>query len=233
MTSRWMRSIRSRHMLRLTAILLSALALSSAPRLSSAASAEPQPTREEQALLDQYPAYDKIIEVTQTNTQNPIHDFLAAHVGQTIYLDTAILSYAPVPPVITEETKTLLVTDRFENPVMQKCWIDPGDWFGFTDAGPQGFPLPLDDADIAAGCATRLKLAYVYGDSSPGLEIRKGSNLVELVFTGFFEVTKSEPAPGKTLYTLTQKPMDDATSSAFARFKPTPERPERQLWLDQ
>lgn len=233
MISGFRSSLRSQRMLRLTAICLAVCSLAAAPRLSFAADGQPQPTPEEQALLDRYPSYDKIIEVTQTNTQNGIHEFLAANVGTTIYLDTAILTYAPIPPVITEEIKPKLSTDRFENKVMQKCWSEPNDWFGYTNVGPMGFPLPTDDTDIDAGCATRLRLDFAYGDSSPGLEVRKGSNQSELIFTGFFEVTKSEPAPGKTLFTLTQKPMDEETIRVFAQFRPTPERPERPLWLDQ
>ncbi len=233
MTGPRQRSLSGTQSLRAAAALIG-LGLFMVPPLSAkAATRAPQPTESEQTLLDQYPVFAKIIDVTKENTDNGIHEFLAANTGKTVYLDTAILIYPPPPPKMTDEIKVNLASDRFQNTVMQKCWIDPGDFFGFTDAGPQGFPLPSDAQDIESGCATRLRLVFAYGDSSPGLEIRHGSNQNELIFTGFFEVAKSELDGGQTLYTLTQEPMDEETVTAFARFQPTPERPERQLWLDE
>ncbi len=124
------------------------------PNVALAAEAPKTPTAEEQAELDKYPAYSGPLHVLEANAENGIHAFFDANDGKTVYLDLSIVRYAPLDPASLDLPHVRAGTDRFENPVVTKCSpAQNNDQHGILNFGDAGYPLPLDAADIEAGCA--------------------------------------------------------------------------------
>jgi hypothetical protein len=203
------------------------LCLAAAQPVLAAAKA-PTPTAKEE--LEEYPAFSDPVHVLEANPGGAIHKFLEKNDGQTVWLDTTILRYAPIDMSQIDDPVLRATTDRFENPVYTKCWPDPNtDIEGLGNFGEEGFPLPLDQADIEAGCASRIRFVWLNGQiSSAGLNPIFGDNKVQLVFAGFFAVAKSD-AGGKTLYTLTQQEVPFETVLAFETHKRVKARPIAEL----
>jgi len=214
---------------------LGLLMLITLPNASSATTAAKRssPNASERAELNKHPTFTKNIHVIDKNEGNNVHRFLESNIGKTVFFDTAILVYTPINPNLTQEQKDLAPTDRFQNKVMNKCWIDQGGIASYTDFGEKGFPLPLNDADINAGCKTRIRLALTDGDASPDIIIFRGDNKAEIVLSSFFEVAKKSLDGAKTLYILTQKTMPEETADIFVKFKRNKNRDVRKLSLDQ
>lgn len=191
----------------------------------------PSPNAAEQLQLDRYPSYTKNIHVLEKNTSNNIHSFLEANLNKVVFLDTGILRYAPMNPNLTQAQKDRAPTDRFQNAVHTKCPME--DVVGsYTDFGAAGYPLPVDDRDINAGCKKRLRLELTDGDVSPNISILKGNNKVEIILSDFFKISKRDLDGGKALYVLTQQEIAEETFSAFAKFKRKVDREDRKLSLD-
>lgn len=199
-----------------------------------AATQGPDPTPEEQAELDKYDAYSGSMNVLEANTENDIHAFLTAHEGKTVYLDLSIVRYVPIDPIYIDEPRVRATTDRFENAVFTKCWPDQkADYTGILNFGPAGFPLPLDAADIEAGCATRVRFEHSMIETVSVFDKVWGDNKVQVFLQGFFSVSKSMQDDGKTLYTLTnQEDIPYETRLAFDKHK-TLQHPEVNLSLQQ
>jgi len=200
---------------------------------ANAASSAPHPNAQEQQILDQYPSYSDYIHVFDVNAGNNIHEFLSQNVGKTVYIDTAILRYAPISAEVkTEEDRARIPTDRFTNPVYQKCWIDQGEIQSYSDFGPKGYPLPTNEQDIAHGCSTRIRFELIWGDATPSFQFFPGRNKVELVYADFFEVSKQDLGDGKTLYVLTQKQMPEDVTTVFNTYVRKDDRPRRPVSLN-
>lgn len=217
------------------ALCLSVCGLSlAAAQPAMAAAKAPAPTAQEKAELDKYPAFSDPVHVLESNPEGAIHKFLEKNDGKTVWLDTTILRYAPIDMSQIGDPILLATTDRFQNPVYTKCWPDPKkDIEGLGNFGAEGFPLPLDQADIAAGCATRIRFVWLNGQiSSAGLNPVFGDNKVQLIFAGFFTVAKSD-AGGKTLYTLTQQEVPFETVLAFETHKRVKTRPIENLGMPE
>lgn len=213
------------------ALRLSVCGLTLAAAQPAMAAAEaPTPTAQEKAELEKYPAFSDPVHVLEANPGGAIHKFLDKNDGQTVWLDTTILRYASIDMSQIDNPILLATTDRFENPVYTKCWPDPKkDIEGLGNFGDEGFPLPLDQADIEAGCAARIRFVWLNGQlSSAGLNPVFGDNKVQLVFAGFFNVTKSD-AGGKILYTLIQQEVPFETALAFETHKRVKTRPIADL----
>ncbi len=192
-----------------------------------------EPTPEEQAELEKFPVYNENVEVISPNQGNGLHEFLEQNNGKTVFIESAVLRYTPAPEGITAETRDKMPpTDRFENSVFQKCWGEEVNMDGRFKSGDSGFPLPLDQSDIEAGCATRIKFLFTEGDYGPNIDIMNGDDKREVFFVGFFSVEK-EPLPdGKTLYRLTEVPQATETVEAFYKHATKKDRPYRKLWID-
>lgn len=202
--------------------------------IPSLASAATTPTREERAELDKYDAYSGPMNILESNEENGIHAFLSAHEGQTVYLDLSIVRYVPIDPINIDRADVRASTDRFENPVFTQCWPDQrANLPGLLNFGEAGVPLPLDAADIEAGCATRVRIEHQMIESVSAFHKLWGDNKVQVFLRGFFSVTKSTQDGGKTLYTLTdQDDVPFATRLAFEKYK-TVKHEEAQTSLPQ
>lgn len=177
-----------------------------APNLTHAANSRPAPTAEEQAELEKYPAYSGPLHVLEANAENDLHAFLNANEGKTVYLDLSIVRYVPIDPVYLDEPHVRASTDRHQNPVFTKCWPDQrADYQGILNFGEAGFPLPLDEADIEAGCATRVRFDLELIQSVSAFPVAWGDNKAQVFLMGFFSVSKSTLGDGKTLYTLSEQ----------------------------
>lgn len=222
----WIRPVR----VLLGVMSLCALALL-VPSLASAANA---PTPEEQAELDKYESYAGPMNILESNEENGLHDFLSAHDGQTVYLDLSIVRYVPIDPIDIDREDVRASTDRFENPVFTRCWPDQkANLPGLLNFGEAGVPLPLDAADIEAGCATRVRFEHPMIESVSAFHKLWGDNKVQVFLKGFFSVTKSTQDGGKTLYTLTdQDDVPFETRLAFETYK-TVKHEEAQTSLPQ
>ena len=100
-------------------------------------------------------------------------------------------------------------------------------------SGDEGFPLPLDQADIEAGCAARVKIDLTDGDFAGNMNAQSGTDKTEIYFIGFFEVKKETLGSGKTLYHLIETAQPDATIEAFYKFATRKDRPMRQVWVEE
>lgn len=169
---------------------------------------------------------------SEANPGGAIQSFLDSHLGQTVYLDTTMPRYAPINQEHLDDPKLRATTDRFENPVYIACWSRPVEEIpAHFDFGEKGFPLPLDQADISAGCASRIRFVQLKGDrTSPGMDIMHGDNKTLLQISSFFEVGKSQ-VDGKTLYTLTQQDVPFETVLLFDTHKRIKSRPIPELGL--
>ncbi|MBK6894973.1 MAG: hypothetical protein IPH06_00055 [Alphaproteobacteria bacterium] len=154
-------------------------------------------------------------------------NFSQANEGKTVYLDVSIVRYVPMDPSSLDTPEARAATDRFEHPVFSKCWPDQrAEYIGILNFGEAGFPLPLDDADIEAGCATRVRFDLPMIRSVSAFPVAWGDNKAQVFLRGFFDVSKSVLEGSKTLYTLKQQ--DDVpyeTSLAFDKHK-TGKQPE-------
>ena len=226
----WIRPVR---VLRLGVLSLCALALL-VPSLAGAADAVQTPTPQEQVELDRYDTYSGPMNILEENGENGLHDFLSAHDGQTVYLDLSIVRYLPIDPVDIDREDVRASTDRFENPVFTQCWPDQkANYPGLLNFGEAGVPLPLDAADIKAGCATRVRFEHPMIESVSAFHKLWGDNKVQVFLKGFFSVTKSTQEGGKTLYTLTdQDDVPFETRLAFEKYR-TVKHEEAQTSLPQ
>jgi hypothetical protein len=215
---------------RLGVVGLCALALLT-PSLAGAATT---PTRAEQQELAKYDTYAGPMNILEENAKNGLHDFLSAHDGQTVYLDLSIVRYLPIDPMDIDREDVRASTDRFENPVFTQCWPDQkANLPGLLNFGEAGVPLPLDAADIKAGCATRVRFEHPMIESVSAFHKLWGDNRVQVFLKGFFSVTKSTQEGGKTLYTLTdQNDIPFETRLAFEKYK-TVKHEEAQTSLPQ
>jgi len=191
------------------------------------------PTQEEQAVLDRYPVFSANIEIIAANADGAIHAFLEQNDGKTVFLDTAVLRYVGASTDISDDLRDKIPpSDRFENSVIRKCWSgDVEDDFTLV-SGDGGFPLPKDEADIQAGCGARIAFRMDDGDMSPSMQRFSGMDKFEIFVNGFFTVAKSTTANGKTLYTLSEAPVEDATLALFRTYKTVQERPIRPLGME-
>lgn len=172
----------------------------------SAHAADAAPAKEAAADLDQFPAYAGSLHVLEANAENGIHAFLDTNDGKTVYLDLSIVRYVPIDPIYLDEAHVRESTDRFENPVFTNCWPDQrANDHGILNFGEAGFPLPLDAADIEAGCATRVRFEHQMIESVSAFPKLWGDNRVQVFLKGFFTVAKSTLGNGKTLYTLSEQ----------------------------
>jgi len=197
-----------------------------------AATATVKPTAAEQTELAKHPAYSGPLHVLEANADNGIHKFLETNEGKTVYLDLSIVRYVPMDPSSLDTPEARAATDRFEHPVFSKCWPDQrAEYIGILNFGEAGFPLPLDDADIKAGCATRVRFDLPMLESVSAFPVAWGDNKAQVFLRGFFEVSKNALEGGKTLYTLKQQ--DDVpyeTRLTFDKHK-TGKQPEANLSL--
>lgn len=216
--------------LRSGVITLCVLALLT-PSLAGAATT---PTREEQQELAKYDTYSGPMNILEANEENGIHEFLSTHDGQTVYLDLSIVRYTPIDPANIKREDVRASTDRFENPVFTQCWQDQKtNYPGLLNFGEMGAPLPLDAADIEAGCATRVQFEHQMIESVSAFHKLWGDNKVQVFLKGFFSVTKSTHEGGKTLYTLTdQEDVPFETRLTFEKYKAT-KHEEAQTSLPQ
>jgi len=120
----------------------------------------------------------------------------------------------------------------YENPVFQKCWGDEVNLGGRLKSGDSGLPLPLDQSDIEAGCATRIKFEFTEGDYGPNIDAMNGFDKKEVFFVGFFSVKKEALPEGKTLYRLTETSQPEETAKAFYKYATKKDRPYRKLWIE-
>lgn len=204
------------------------------PSAAHAADTTTSPAAEEKTELDKYPAYSGPLHVLESNADNGLHDFLAANEGKTVYLDLSIVRYVPIDPTNIDQPDVRAATDRHENAVFTKCWPDPrAEYHGILNFGETGFPLPLDEADIEAGCATRVRFEHQLIESVSAFPVAWGDNKVQVSLKGFFTVSKSAQDGGKTLYTLTdQEDIPLETRLAYDTHKTT-KHPIANLSLPQ
>lgn len=194
--------------------------------------ASSDPTSNEQRVLDQYPSYSGYIHFYDSNRENNIHQFLSKNVGKTVFLDTSILRYAPLSPMVKTDTdRARIPTDRWDNATYNNCTLDQEEIQSFADHGIKGFPLPASEEDIERGCDTRIRFKLEWGDSSPGFMFFPGRNKVELVFSTFFDVSKETLEDEKTLYVLTQKEVPEETRLIFEKYVRDDTRELRQISL--
>lgn len=191
------------------------------------------PTAQEGFELAKFASYNASIEVIAANEGNGLHAFLNENAGKTVFIETTVLRYKPAPEGVTAETSDLMPpTDRFENPVFLKCWGAEANRDGRLESGDEGFPLPLDQADIEAGCATRIKIELAGGDYASNTDHASGMDKNETYFIGFFEVKKESLEGGKTLYRLTEVSQPEDTAAAFYKHATKKDRPMRELSVE-
>ncbi len=196
----------------------------------AAESKTPAPSPQEQAELAKFASYNGNIEVIAANEGNGLHAFLNENTGKTVFIETAVLRYKPTPEGITAETRDKMPpTDRFENPAFLKCWGEEANLPNRIESGEIGFPLPLNQVDIEAGCATRIKIEPAEGDTGPNVDRAAGFDKTETYFIGFFEVKKEGLEGGKTLYRLTEVSQPEETAAAFYKHATKKDRPMRAL----
>lgn len=196
-----------------------------------AASSNPvTPTAEERLELDKYPVFNKPIEIIQSNEGSGIVEFLESNLDQTVFLDTVVYRYDQVPEEIEAQGPDKYPpSDRLENKVVQNCWGKEFYEPGMIESGDRGFPLPLNDADIQNGCATRIKFNLEHGDHTRNFVPYVGMDKLELFFAGFFKVEKSRLEDGKTLYTLSHQVIPVVTQVAFLKHRVIMDREHRPL----
>lgn len=210
----------------LAAMAMGCMAIGSA----FAAAKVSSPTPEEQAELAKFAAYNGNIEVIAANEGNGLHAFLSENAGKTVFIETAVLRYKPTPEGVTAETRDQIPpTDRFENSAFQKCWGEESHIESRIESGEIGFPLPLNQADIEAGCATRIKIELAEGDYGPNVDRAAGLDKTETYFIGFFAVKKEALEGGKTLYRLTEVSQPEETAAAFYKHATKKDRSLRAL----
>lgn len=190
---------------------------------SAAGSRPPAPSPEEQQVLETYPSYSGPLHVLEANSGNGIHEFLAANDGQTVYLDLSIVRYVPLDPAALDRPDVIAATDRFENDVFTKCWPDTKEEpHGILNFGEAGAPLPLDAKDIEGGCSTRVRFDMEMIESVSAFPVSWGDNRAQIFVRGFFNVSKSAPEGGTTLYTLKeQADVPFEARLAFDKYKTT------------
>lgn len=191
------------------------------------------PNPQEQAELEKFSSYNGSTEVIAANEGNGLHAFLNANTGKTVFIETTVLRYKPTPAGITAETRDRMPpTDRFENPVFLKCWGEEANKDGRLQSGETGFPLPEGQADIDAGCATRIKIELAEGDYGPNTDHAFGLDKKETYFIGFFQVKKESLEDGKTLYRLTEVSQPEETAAAFYKYATKKDRSMRELSIE-
>lgn len=199
----------------------------------AAESTTPAPNPQEQAELAKFAAYNGNIEIIAANEGNGLHAFLNANTGKTVFIETTVLRYKPTPAGVTAETRDRMPpTDRFENPAFLNCWGEEANRDGRLESGENGFPLPLDQADIGAGCATRIKIELAGGDYASNTDHASGLDKKESYFIGFFEVKKESLKNGKTLYRLTEVSQPEETAAAFYKHATKKDRAMRELSIE-
>lgn len=180
------------------------------------------------ALFKQYPVFSDYLHIIAANDQNSLHAFLDKHIGQTVYIDTAILRYGLIPEGFTEADRDKIPpTDRFENPVVKSCWTEEMKQIPKLESGSEGLPLPLDAADIEKGCAYRIRFDLDGGDYSGGLNVASGMDKLEMTLMGFFTIEKETLDDGKTLYVLKEVEVPTQTLEVFNKYM----RKERDMRL--
>lgn len=198
-----------------------------------ATEATPAPTAQERAELDKHPVYTGNIEVLASNEGSGLLAFLDENAGKTVFLESSMLRYWPLPEGTTAKDSGVKVppTDRFANPVFKNCWSAADIAYqGVLESGEAGFPLPRDQADIEAGCAMRIKVEMIDGDASGNMLRVNGSDKMEIFFVGFFDVKKESLEGGKTLYRLSEVSQPEETAAVFYKHATKKGRTVRQLW---
>lgn len=199
----------------------------------AAESTPPAPNAQEQAELAKFPAYTGNIEVIAANEGNGLHAFLDQNAGKTVFIETVVLRYKPTPEGLTAETRDRMApTDRFDNPVFLKCWGEEANKDGRLESDETGFPLPDNQADIEAGCASRIKIELAGGDYGSNTDHAFGLDKKETYFIGFFEVKKENLEGGKTLYRLTEVSQPEETAAAFYKHATKKDRAMRELSIE-
>ena len=216
---------------------LSAVILAASPISAHAATADalpPKPDAKAQALLNQYPSFSEPIHLLEENPGGAIHQFLEANVGKTVWLDTTITRYVPIDKSAFDVPVWRATTDRFDNAVYKSCRSDSDkEEIGIANFGEKGLPLPLDAADIKAGCATHIRFRLLVGEeSNANLDIGWGQNKLMWAMASFFAIEKSTLDDGKTLYTLVEQDTPLETKLVFDRYKRVKERPIPVLTLE-
>lgn len=202
------------------------------PALAAESSAS-VPNPQEQAELAKFASYNGTIEVIASNDGNGLHAFLNENTGKTVFIETTVLRYKPTPEGVTAETRDRMPpTDRFENPVFLKCWGEEANKDGRLESGETGFPLPVGQADIDAGCATRIKIELAEGDYGPNTDHAFGLDKKETYFIGFFEVKKESLEGGKALYRLAEVSQPEETAAAFYKHATKKDRSMRELSIE-
>lgn len=193
----------------------------------------PQPTPAQQEQLGRYPVFSEQIHIIAPNADGQIQTFLEANVGKTVFIDTAILKYAGSAVDLKDDMKDQYPpTDRFDNEVIRKCWVGNIDDSKVLVSGDEGFPLPKNQDDINAGCAYRVAFKFEDGDFSEKMKYFSGIDKFEVFVNGFFDVTKSETASGKTLYTLKENDTGADMLALYRVYKTVPKRLMRKLWVE-
>ena len=188
------------------------------------------PTQAEQVELEKFDSYSGPINVLDPNPKREIHKFLDKNEGKTVYLDATIVRYIPIDPLYIDDPNIRASTDRFDNPIFTKCWPDQkADYEGMLNFGAEGFPLPADEKDIEAGCASRIRFDLPNIRDAASIPTLWGDNKLQVFVTGFFSVSKTTLGGGQTLYTLKlEGEVPHETRLAFDKHK-TKEHP--QAWL--
>jgi hypothetical protein len=197
-----------------------------------AAQAEPKaPSAEEQAELSKYASYAGYIHVIESNEGNSLLEFLKGNDGKTVFIDSTVLRYSPAPEGLTAETRDRIApTDRFENPVVSKCWGPEINLAGRLLSGETGFPLPENAADIESGCKTRIAIDMIDDGHGGNLSVYRGFDKNEIFFAGFFKVKSEDLSDGKTLYRLSEvREIEEKTAQAFYDYATVKDRPFRKL----
>lgn len=168
------------------------------------------------ALLKQYPVFSDYLHVIAANDQNGLHAFLDKHIGRTVFIDAPILRYGVIPKGFSAADRDKIPpTDRFENPVIQRCWTEEMNQTSELESGSDGLPLPRDLEDIVKGCAFRIRFDLEGGNHSSSLNTMTGGDKHEILVAGFFAITKESLNDGKTLYILKEVEVPMQTLETF------------------
>lgn len=195
-----------------------------------AADKTPAPSAQEKAELEKFASYSGPVNVLESNPKGGIQKFLDKNDGKTVYLDTTIVRYIPIDPAFIDDPNIRASTDRFDNPVFTRCWPDQkADYEGLLNFGDKGFPLPADEKDIEAGCASRIRFELPNIKDSASFPALWGDNRIQVFVNGFYSIAKTRLEDGKSLYTLTQqRDVPFETRLAFDTHK-TRKHPEVHL----
>ncbi|MCB1591534.1 MAG: thioredoxin family protein [Alphaproteobacteria bacterium] len=182
----------------------------------------PEPTQEEkEAALKKYGSFTKPLYILAPNTDNGLHDFLDQHTGETVFFNSLLWRYHPTPKGASIANRDQMPpTDRFENPVFQRCWGKEYPEDGYLEKGYLGFPLPRDEKDIENGCSARIKFEFIYGEGHANTTRYSGMDKLEVSFGIFFKIQKEILPDQKTLYTLKEMPVSPKEAEIYLKHGP-------------